>query len=175
MLIHSPNIILNASKYNKCNKWFPSLATGSTDSSSWMALQPLWALASFQFPDLFIPIGRVPWTSDQLIARSLPNFGTGNGRLILLRGPLGAWGSLTCSKSTTRVKQLKVPPGGLIPWIFPSVAQITLPIFYSPRANIITQSTMEICAYSAKFEDAMQLHLLIRMIYIYGENKSRVT
>jgi hypothetical protein len=34
---------------------------------------------------------------------------------ILLRGPLGTWGSLTCSKSTTRVKRLKVPPGGLPP------------------------------------------------------------
>jgi hypothetical protein len=43
-------------------------------SSSSIALQPLWALASFQFPDLFIPIGRTPWTSDQLIARSLPIF-----------------------------------------------------------------------------------------------------
>jgi hypothetical protein len=32
---------------------------------------------------------------------------------ILPRGPLGTWGSLTCSKSTTRVKRLKVPPGGL--------------------------------------------------------------
>jgi hypothetical protein len=31
----------------------------------------------------------------------------------LLRGPLGTWGSLTCSKSTTLVKRLKVPPGGL--------------------------------------------------------------
>jgi hypothetical protein len=35
--------------------------------------------------------------------------------------PLGAWGSLTCSKSTTRVKRLKVPPGGLVPWMFPSL------------------------------------------------------
>jgi hypothetical protein len=32
----------------------------------------------------------------------------------------GAWGSLMCSKFTTRVKQLKVPPGGLVPWIFSS-------------------------------------------------------
>jgi hypothetical protein len=32
---------------------------------------------------------------------------------ILPRGPLGTRGSLTCSKSTTRVKRLKVPPGGL--------------------------------------------------------------
>jgi hypothetical protein len=36
-----------------------------------MALQPLWALAAFQFPDLFT-IGRTPWTSDQLVARPLP-------------------------------------------------------------------------------------------------------
>jgi hypothetical protein len=37
------------------------------------------------------------------------------------QSPLGASGSLTCSKSTTRVKRLKVPPGGLVPWIFPSL------------------------------------------------------
>jgi hypothetical protein len=36
-----------------------------------MALQPLWALAAFQFPDLFT-IGRTPWMSDQLVARPLP-------------------------------------------------------------------------------------------------------
>jgi hypothetical protein len=35
------------------------------------ALRPLWALASFQFPDLFT-IGRIPWTSNQLVARPLP-------------------------------------------------------------------------------------------------------
>jgi uncharacterized protein YegL len=40
-----------------------------------MALQPLWALASFQFPDLFT-IGRTPWTSDQLCARPLPKHRT---------------------------------------------------------------------------------------------------
>jgi hypothetical protein len=34
---------------------------------------------------------------------------------ILLRSPLGTRGSLTCSKSTTRFKRLKVPPGGLVP------------------------------------------------------------
>jgi hypothetical protein len=45
----------------------------------------------------------------------------GKWRIILLRGALGAWGSLTCSKFTTRVKQLKVPPGGLVPRIFPSL------------------------------------------------------
>jgi hypothetical protein len=59
-------------------------------------------------------IGRTPWMSDQLIARPLPKLWTGNG-------PLGTWGSLTCSKFTTRVKQLKVPPGGLVPWIFLSL------------------------------------------------------
>jgi hypothetical protein len=38
-----------------------------------------------------------------------------NGKwpIILLRGPLESWGSLTCTKCTTRVKQLKVPPGGI--------------------------------------------------------------
>jgi hypothetical protein len=35
----------------------------------------LWALASFQFPDLFT-IGRTPWTSDQLVARPLPKHRT---------------------------------------------------------------------------------------------------
>jgi hypothetical protein len=34
-----------------------------------MALQPLWALASFQFPDLFTT-GRTPWTSDRPVART---------------------------------------------------------------------------------------------------------
>jgi hypothetical protein len=33
-----------------------------------MVLQPIWALVSFQFPDLFT-IDRTPWTSYQLIAR----------------------------------------------------------------------------------------------------------
>jgi hypothetical protein len=47
--------------------------------------------------------------------------GTGNGWLILLRGPHGAWGFLMCSKSTTRVTLLKVPPGGLVPRIFLSL------------------------------------------------------
>jgi hypothetical protein len=36
-----------------------------------MAPQPLWALAAFQSPDLFT-IGRTPWMSDQLVARSVP-------------------------------------------------------------------------------------------------------
>jgi hypothetical protein len=40
-----------------------------------MVLQPLWALACFQFPDLFT-IGRTPWTSDQLVARPLPKHRT---------------------------------------------------------------------------------------------------
>jgi hypothetical protein len=35
-----------------------------------MALQPLWALAALQFPDLFT-IGRTPWNSDQLVSRPL--------------------------------------------------------------------------------------------------------
>jgi hypothetical protein len=36
-----------------------------------MALQPLWALAAFQSPDL-LTIGRTPRTSDQFVARALP-------------------------------------------------------------------------------------------------------
>jgi hypothetical protein len=40
-----------------------------------MVLQPLWALASFQFSHLF-KIGRTPWTNDQLVARPLPKHKT---------------------------------------------------------------------------------------------------
>jgi hypothetical protein len=40
-----------------------------------MALQLLWALAAFQFPDLFTG-GRTHWTSDQLVARHLPKHRT---------------------------------------------------------------------------------------------------
>jgi hypothetical protein len=40
-----------------------------------MALQPLWALAAFQFPDLFT-ISKTPWRSDQLLARPLPKHRT---------------------------------------------------------------------------------------------------
>jgi hypothetical protein len=88
-------------------------------SSSWMTLQPLWALASFQFPDLFYSqsAGFLEW----VISSSLPKLLDGKWPIILLRDPFGAWGSLTCSKLTTQVKQLKVPPGGLVPWIFPSL------------------------------------------------------
>jgi hypothetical protein len=65
----------------------------------------------FEFPDLLFTIGRTPWMSDQLIARPLPKLWTGMADNI-------AWGSLTYSKFTIRVKQLKVPPGGFVPWIF---------------------------------------------------------
>jgi hypothetical protein len=57
---------------------------------------------------------------------------TGNAA-ILLRGPLGTWGSLTCSKCTTRVKRLKIPPGGLVPWIFPSLKIRWPPSGLNPR------------------------------------------
>jgi hypothetical protein len=57
----------------------------------------------------------------------------GKWPIILLRGPLGAWGSLTCSKFTTWVKQLKVPPGGLVPWIFPSLRIRRPPPGLNPR------------------------------------------
>jgi hypothetical protein len=39
--------------------------------SPWMALQPLWALTSFLFPDLFTISRRTSWTSDQRVARPL--------------------------------------------------------------------------------------------------------
>jgi hypothetical protein len=40
-----------------------------------LALQPLWALAAFLFPDLFT-IGRTPWTCDQPVAKPLPKHRT---------------------------------------------------------------------------------------------------
>jgi hypothetical protein len=40
-----------------------------------MSLQPVWALAAFQSPDLFT-IGKTPWTSDQLVVRPLPKHRT---------------------------------------------------------------------------------------------------
>jgi hypothetical protein len=59
----------------------------------------------------------------------------GKWPIILLRGPLGAWGSLTCNKFTTRVKQLEVPPGGLVPWIFPSLKIRGPPPGLNPRRS----------------------------------------
>jgi hypothetical protein len=73
--------------------------------------------------------------SDQLIARPLPKLLDWIWPIILLRGPLGAWGSLTCSKFTTRFKQLKVPPGGLVPWIFPSLKIRRPPPGLNPRRS----------------------------------------
>jgi hypothetical protein len=61
-----------------------------------MALQPLWALASLN-----------EWSAHRKASTETLN---GKCPIILLRGPLGAWGSLTCSKFTTRVKQLKSLP-----------------------------------------------------------------
>jgi hypothetical protein len=97
-------------------------------STSWMALQPLWALASFQFPDLFI-YSLNEWSAH------LPKRLDGKWPIILLRGPLPAWGSLTCSKFTTRVKQLKLPPGGLVPWIFPALKVRWPPSGLNPRRS----------------------------------------
>jgi hypothetical protein len=51
------------------------------------------------------------------------------------QGPLGAWGSLTCTKFTTRVKQLEVAPGGLVPWMFPSLKIRRPPPGLSPRRS----------------------------------------
>jgi hypothetical protein len=47
----------------------------STLYSFLLALLPLWALASFEFSDLFL-IGRIPWTNDQLVTRPLPKHRT---------------------------------------------------------------------------------------------------
>jgi hypothetical protein len=41
-----------------------------TEQTFWIALQRLWALAAFQFPDLFT-VGRTPLMSDHLVARPL--------------------------------------------------------------------------------------------------------
>jgi hypothetical protein len=73
----------------------------------------------FQFPDLIH--NRQDSLNEWSAHRKAPTETLdGKWPIILLRGPLGAWGSLTCSKFTTRVKQLNVPLGGLVPWIFPS-------------------------------------------------------
>jgi hypothetical protein len=108
-----------------------------------MALQPLWALASFSVSwSILFTIGRTPWMSDQLIARPLPKLWMGNDRKLCSRGPLGAWDSLTCSKFTTWVKQLKVPPGGLVPWIFPSLKIRRPPPGLNPRRSIHEVGTL---------------------------------
>jgi hypothetical protein len=72
----------------------------------------------FSFLLYFSTIGRTPWMSDQLIARPLPKLLDGKWPIILLRGPLEAWGTLTCSKFTTRVKILKSLPEDLFPEFF---------------------------------------------------------
>jgi hypothetical protein len=56
---------------NKIYRMNPLQLTRKTDAFFLMTLQPLWALAAFQSPDLFT-IGTSPWMSDQLVARPLP-------------------------------------------------------------------------------------------------------
>jgi hypothetical protein len=46
-----------------------------SSSSVLMALEPLWALAAFQSPDL-LTIIRTLWTSDHLVSRPLPKHST---------------------------------------------------------------------------------------------------
>jgi hypothetical protein len=58
---------------------------------------------------------------------------TENVRNFAQRFPFGTWGSLTCSKSTTRVKQLKVPSEGLCSRIFPSLKIRRPPPGSNPR------------------------------------------
>jgi hypothetical protein len=101
-------------------------------SSSWMALQPLWALASFSVSwsihnrqDSFNV-----WSAHRKASTATLD---GKWPIILLRGPLWAWGSLTCSKFTTWFKQLKVSPGGLVSWIFPSLKIRRPPPDLNPR------------------------------------------
>jgi hypothetical protein len=58
---------------------FQEKMDGYLNSCDWctslMALQPLWAFAAFQSPDLYT-IGRTPWTNDQLVAKPLPKYMT---------------------------------------------------------------------------------------------------
>jgi hypothetical protein len=109
---------------NACPHWVirhSSKPRYDTNTSSWMALQPLWALAYFQFPDLFFYNRQDSLNEWSAHRKASTETLDGKWAIILLRGPLGTWGSSTCSKFTTRVKRLKVPPGGLVPWIFPSL------------------------------------------------------
>jgi hypothetical protein len=94
-------------------------------SSKWYLLKWLYSPCGpsplVQFPDLFYSqsAGLLEWviSSSQGLYRNFWREMADN----FAQRPLGAWGSLTCSKFTTWVKQLKVPPGGLVPWIFPSL------------------------------------------------------
>jgi hypothetical protein len=72
-----------------------------------MALQPLWSLASFS---VSWSIHNLQDSLNEWSAHRKASTETLDGKwpIILLRGPLGDWGSLTCSEFTTRVKQLKV-------------------------------------------------------------------
>jgi hypothetical protein len=99
-----------------------------------MDLQPLWTLASFS---VSWSIHNLQHSLNEWSAHRKASTQTLDGKwsIILLRGPLGAWGSLSCSKFTTRVKQLKVPPGGLVPWIFPSLRSRRLPPGLNPRRS----------------------------------------
>jgi hypothetical protein len=95
----------------------------------------LWALAFFSVSwSIFLQsAGLLEWVINHRKASTETL--DGKWPIILLRGPLGAWGSLTSSKFTTRVKQLKVPPGGLVPWIFPSVKIRRPPPGLNPRRS----------------------------------------
>jgi hypothetical protein len=112
------------------------VSSKNTSSSSWMALQPLWALASFSVSWSILFYNRQD-SLNEWSAHCKASTETLDGKwpIILLRGPLGAWGSLTCSKFTARMKQLKVPPGGLVPWIFPSLKIRRPPPGLNPRRS----------------------------------------
>jgi hypothetical protein len=101
-----------------------------------MALQHLCALATF-FSFLIYSIHNRQGSLNEWSAHRKASTETFDGKspIILLRGTLGAWGSLTCSKFTTRAKQLKVPPGRLVPWIFPSLKIRRPPPGLNPRRS----------------------------------------
>jgi hypothetical protein len=72
------NIINNKCRYHRNNIHSLVLQSTETERHLWyttlffsLALQPSWALAAFQSPDLY-KIGRTPWTCDQPVARLLP-------------------------------------------------------------------------------------------------------
>jgi hypothetical protein len=126
-------VAANAQVTRRC-QWIWCNGGIMTSSSSWMALQPLWALASCS---VSWSIHNRQGSLNEWSAHRKASTETLDGKrpIILLRGPLGAWGSLTCSKYTTRVEQLKVPPGGLVPWVFPSLKIRRPPPGLNPRRS----------------------------------------
>jgi hypothetical protein len=81
----------------------------------WSIVRPLWI---FKQPPCLLT-GPARWFHLPENSGTNPSGGD-MVNFLAQRFPLGTWGSFTCSKSTTRVKQLKVPSEGLCSRIFPS-------------------------------------------------------